>query len=66
MIRNRNFIKKIMLNLTENEISNAKKMLKYDDISCFKTIRCCIYLIINVKMMAFKHLLSDKFHAQLS
>ena len=50
------------------------KMLKNKDISCFKTLRCCIILLINVKMPTivtfnncwhFKIYEQDKFHAQL-
>ena len=34
-----------LLNSTEHEISNAHttKMLKIKDVSCFQTLRCCIY-----------------------
>ena len=34
-----------MLNSTEHEISTAHKtkMLKIKDVSCFQTLRCCIY-----------------------
>ena len=41
-----------MLNSTENEISIAHKtkMLKNDDISCFKKIDVVFILLINVKM----------------
>ena len=39
-------IKLFMLNTTEHGTSNAQKTkkLKFNDFSCFNTLKCCIYL----------------------
>ena len=51
-----------MLNSTEHEISNAHNfikgiMVKNEDFSCFKTLRC-IYPAKNVKMPTFVGILT--------
>ena len=43
------------------------KMLNDKDVSCFQTLRCCIYPLINVKMPTIDDILTSvtriKFHA---
>ena len=35
----------------------------YEEVSCCKSLRCCIYHTINAEMQIYEQ---DKFHAQLS
>ena len=59
-----------MLNSTEHEISTAHKIPTNEEVSCFKTHRCCIYYAnkcLNASnSWHFNIYEQDKFRAQLS
>ena len=59
-----------MLNSTEHELLIKAKIQANEEVSCFKSLRCCIYhayRCLNAnKCWHFNIYKQDKFHAQLS
>ena len=68
MPRPRGYKTFFMLNSTEHKISTAKKtkIPTNEEISCFKSLRCCIYLANVNNCWHFNIYEQDKFRAQLS